>query len=37
MAGANEKIVEKGQSKDWTERELALKHMKETFENSGKK
>ena len=34
---AKEKIIEKAQSKDWTERELALKQMKEAFETGSKK
>eukprot|EP00347_Sterkiella_histriomuscorum_P001332 403372439 len=34
---AQEKMIEKGQSKDWQERDLALKHMKEAFESGSKK
>jgi hypothetical protein len=34
---AKEQIISKGQSKDWTEREIALKHVKETFESKSKK
>ena len=30
-------MVEKAQSKDWQERDLALKHMKEAFEQQGNK
>ena len=37
IAEVKDKIAEKGQSKDWTDREMALKHMKETIENSGRK
>jgi hypothetical protein len=32
-----DRIVEKGQSKDWQERDLALKSMKEAFEGSNRK
>jgi hypothetical protein len=34
---AQEKMAEKGQSKDWQERDLALKSMKEAFEQGTKK